>query len=1037
MSAKAIDYKIILKRDGQTQQERMPQWLDPALVPIDDRTKEDFFNYLKSISKEIKFFGLDNKENGTWEDFFNLDFATFNALTETASLPTHLALWNAFIELYRKPQDLMNTITKKHLDFFYGEVLKLSAASEIADKAHVLFELKKNTANTLLVQNTPLLAGKDKLKKDLHYVLTHDIIVNTSKVEQLKSLFIDPANKNFLHAAPIANSADGTGAALDKTNPKWNAFGNVLMPPAQIGFCLSSPVLKMQEGSRTINVTLTIDNLSANAKNSNYTNGLFNVTVTGEKGWLGPKSVSPSVTTSDNKRFTLSFSFELTKDEPAVTAYNAAVHGLDFDTKNPLMQILINPKSSFGYKDLLSAELVDATIEVVVAGMQDLQLENDFGTINPKKPFALFGPSPEANSNFSVGCDEAFSKRLKEFSLDVSWKNIPATNLATYYSGYEGSHANNSFTAYAQFKDGAGWQGSQNSVNLFNSINASASMQWRFTNDAFIPRITYVNIADLRVLNVKSAGETATSKLTRSFGLLSPSFKSLQVKTVRPVAFYPILLNLIQDYKDLRKGMLNLRLNQSFLFKEYRKSYTQAVLADPKTPTLPNEPFSPEAQSLQFNYTATTAKTAFSGTNLTDYIDQEIEFFQYGAFGQMREHAYNRSQHAFLTNNLVKIVPQYYNEGEFFVGLSGLRSEDSVCILLQVADGSANPDKKKVDINWSVLCDNYWKDLSKEDFIFDTTNSLLTSGVIKIVIPPEATTENTIMPNGLLWLKAAIANDSDAVCNVTDVQSNAAIVQFQNQGNELSHLDAALPANTINKLQNEIAAIKSVKQPYASFGGRAKESDTNYYIRVCERLRHKERAIALWDYERLILQAFPGIHKVKCINHASEDSFYDPGNTLIVVVPDLTNKNAVNPFQPKVDKNTLDEVYTFLNAHSSSWVMHHVRNPFYELVKIFVRIKLKIGFEFNYYEKIIDQALQQFLCPWLNNKSDIHFGGKVTKSQIIKFLEDLEYVDFITDLKLFQSTDAGVSFGSDKEFAETSNPAAILVSVDHHEIINS
>ncbi len=55
MSAKAIDYKIILKRDGQTQQQRMPARLDPSLVPIDDRTREQFFNYLKQIAKQINF----------------------------------------------------------------------------------------------------------------------------------------------------------------------------------------------------------------------------------------------------------------------------------------------------------------------------------------------------------------------------------------------------------------------------------------------------------------------------------------------------------------------------------------------------------------------------------------------------------------------------------------------------------------------------------------------------------------------------------------------------------------------------------------------------------------------------------------------------------------------------------------------------------------------------------------------------------------------------------------------------------------------
>jgi hypothetical protein len=177
------------------------------------------------------------------------------------------------------------------------------------------------------------------------------------------------------------------------------------------------------------------------------------------------------------------------------------------------------------------------------------------------------------------------------------------------------------------------------------------------------------------------------------------------------------------------------------------------------------------------------------------------------------------------------------------------------------------------------------------------------------------------------------------------------------------------------------------------------------------------------------------VHKAKCINHASERSFYVPGNVLVILVPDLTNQNAVNPLQPRVDKNTLDEVASFLQQHTSDWAEIHVRNPYYEPVKISVQVKLKTGFEFNYYQKIIDEQLKEFLSPWINNASnDIHFGGKVTKSMIVKFLEDMEFVDFITSLRLYHSIDSGNSFGKDTEVAEASAPASILVSNDHHEI---
>jgi diaminopimelate epimerase len=53
-------------------------------------------------------------------------------------------------------------------------------------------------------------------------------------------------------------------------------------------------------------------------------------------------------------------------------------------------------------------------------------------------------------------------------------------------------------------------------------------------------------------------------------------------------------------------------------------------------------------------------------------------------------------------------------------------------------------------------------------------------------------------------------------------------------------------------------------------------------------LRHKNRAITIWDYEHIILQKFPEIHKVKCLNHSKTEikndkevnSFLSPGNVM-------------------------------------------------------------------------------------------------------------------------------------------------------------
>ncbi|MGY3051888.1 hypothetical protein ACVWYG_000075 [Pedobacter sp. UYEF25] len=1053
MSAKAIDYKVILKRDGQTQQQRKPALLDPAKVLVDERTKADYYSFVQQVAKQVKFYEVDPVagkliKNGTWESFFEMPIEEIQKMAGQASLPAHLSLWNAFIELMDKPKTLMNNLSKRHLDFYYHEVLRLNNKPAKADQAHVFFELKKNTENTLLTAGAKLLAGKDDAKKEIIYQLQDAIIVNHSKVSQLKSIYANPNNGNAIFQAPIANSKDGLGAALDPANPKWSGFGNGNMPLAQVGFCLASAALKMKEGNRTITVYLSLRGLRAAAKNALLTSNLFNISITGEKGWIGPKLTSATITSADNLNYSLKFSCTIGKDEPAVIGYDGPTHSGNFETVNPILQVLLNnEKSDFGYRDLLQAELIDAMIEVEVKGIQSLGLENDFGTLNPKKPFLPFGPLAEENSNFYVLNDETFSKRLKSFSLDVNWKNIPSGNLKAYFTNYNNTNIDNAyFTASASFKDGFSWNKSYQSIKLFNDSNAQLQTTWGFENPDYAVLFPVYIFAKVYAPFYVNPGQSVAQTESVKMSFLVPGFSTVQqkaniLKAKRASTFelyQPKLQLILNLYREIRKGQLQLTLNRSFLFKDYREKYTAEILRYSLNGGLlkvPAEPFAPEIQSISLNYKAITAKINFNRTSLNDYIDQEIEFFQYGAFGQAREHAYTRSRQTFLTNGSIKLLPQYTAEGELLIGLSDLKAQDTASILFQVVEGSANPEKSKINVEWAVLCDNYWKVLSQDDLVFDTTNGLLTSGIVKIIVPKEATTSNTLLPVDFLWVKASVKKDTDSVCNLIDVQANAAAVVFYDQGNDPSRLLKVLPANSISKLQLGLAQIKKITQPYASFGGAVAEEDASYYTRVSERLRHKERAIAIWDYERLILAHFSKIHKVKCINHANRDSFYAPGNTLIVVVPDLTNQNATDLFKPKVDKNTLEEVKVLLSNHASAWVNFDVVNPTYEAVKIAVALKLKKGYEFNYYQNVMNLKLQEFLSPWINNgNSDLYFGGKITKSMVIKFLEDLEYVDYLISLSLFKCSLNTMEFGPNVEVAEASNPASILVSYPTHSI---
>src|SRR5690606_18739961 len=80
----------------------------------------------------------------------------------------HYALFLSFLKLFRFTQTHINSITQRHLDFYYKEVLRLQPRPAEANKVHVLGELAKQVDSYLLVKDTELKAGKDSLKKEVN-----------------------------------------------------------------------------------------------------------------------------------------------------------------------------------------------------------------------------------------------------------------------------------------------------------------------------------------------------------------------------------------------------------------------------------------------------------------------------------------------------------------------------------------------------------------------------------------------------------------------------------------------------------------------------------------------------------------------------------------------------------------------------------------------------------------------------------------------------------------------------------------------------
>ncbi len=462
-----------------------------------------------------------------------------------------------------------------------------------------------------------------------------------------------------------------------------------------------------------------------------------------------------------------------------------------------------------------------------------------------------------------------------------------------------------------------------------------------------------------------------------------------------------------------KPGFLALSLKQDFLHADYRQESVANLVTFSKnggTLVTLNEPYTPTLRAVSLSYHARSGEDA--------------RFFHAGPFGQRRERP-----------DLLRVplLPEFEDEGELLLGLSGLAAGDSVSLLFQVAEGSADPDLPRQDVKWSVLCDDHWKPISGSGIVRDTTRQLLTSGVVGLVIPPEATRDNTFLPAGPVWLRAAVRQSVNAVSQLIAVAANAVEVRLADRGNDPGHLRTPLPAGKIARLKTPVGAVKAVKQPYASFGGAPAESDEALRTRAAERLRHRDRAIAPWDYERLVLAAFPAVHRVKCIPHAKDGAWLAPGNVLLVVVPDLRNQNAVDPLQPRVDADTLSRIAGHLQRRAGMQVGIQVKNPRYQGIRLDFKVRFLPGYEFNFYRRQVEQELIRFLSPWAFDAArPIAFGGKVYKSVMLDFVEEMEAVDFVTDFRMY--ADSGARLPRDAEEVQAGTPDAILVSAPAHTI---
>ncbi|MCP5519593.1 MAG: baseplate J/gp47 family protein [Verrucomicrobiales bacterium] len=875
------------------------------------------------------------------------------------SQPPHLGLFLAWLRLFRHGQAALNDLVRRHLEFYYRCVLRIAPRAAVPDRAFVVAELAKNAAEMRLPEGTLLHAGKDAAKAAIQFSTVRDVQLNRARVIEKRSTFLDRAAHGCVRAAMVADSADGLGEALPDDSPAWPAFGHPGLPAGRLGLALAAPVLRLTGGTKTVTLTLGLSNpardtlrercnaaLPAGAPGPDATgewplDGLFTVSLTAPDGWWTP---SPSTVQGrfapDAEPPALRLAISGIPVEQTIAAHVAETHQRAYRTPWPVLELTRNPPTAAQPGSLLDGlQLVSASIECQVTGDTHLVVANDAGAVDAAKPFPAFGAGPSVNSSLYVGSPEIFAKQLTALRLKPEWKNLP-TDLTGHFADYA-THTKQAatFRLDVGYLEGGAWKPLAKTGQL-----ALESPLWS------------LDPADLERF-------PAAPDL--------PEFTGLE--------------------SGLSRGFVRLRLTSpafAFGHAEYGNLVAYKVAEAIKNnalPTLPPPPLSPALLRLEAAYTAREGRDLSVAKRTAD----TLALFHVEPHGEWE-----------VAASAPTVLPSPPADGTFHLGIENLAGGQEVALLFHLADGSGNPFVGYPAIVWEYLADDTWLEVPSNLRVSDSTHTLRRTGVAVFGIPAAATTDHTRMPSGRIWLRATATGAIDALNRAYAVTAQAVEAVFVPQpANDLSRLEDPLPAGSVARLAVAQPTIKKVLQPLPSTGGRTAEQGTAYYRRVSERLRHRRRAVASWDYERLLLEAFPALHKVKCIPHTSPDapdSALAPGHVTVVLVPVLT-ADAFDRRRPAASQDLLAEVRKFLANLVSAHVRLHVVNAAYEEVKVEATLVLRAGrTDTGFYEMQAAAEVTGWLTPWVSGVQPApSFDAGLYPSAILNFLEERDYVDYV------------------------------------------
>ncbi|MEB3317624.1 MAG: hypothetical protein VKO39_05730 [Cyanobacteriota bacterium] len=701
----------------------------------------------------------------------------------------------------------------------------------------------------------------------------------------------------------------------------------------------------------------------------------------------------------------------------------------------------VESEQTFYPLELLSLLHIAAiSLDVAVEQHRPTQFHSSGGTLDPSQPLPIFGPSPVCGSLFSLSLADLVDKPLDAITLRLIWHGLPISRdgFRGHYSGYlldvDGERYppgdlfdNDSFRVDVQ-------------LQLAASFAPAATTLLQQPLFAVVPPEPPAASAPVPPSPLASATELTLTKLG---GLVGVNGLRLVLRSP-PYAFGDALYGI--NCLDASRRLA---------------SEIQSAQTSPKTPVgqplseaspgWPNPPWSPRVASVEVDYRCLQARlpedheprmqwlhlrplsepepvTTWSAVPLLPALlpHEAMEFLGPPSSADNLQVA-----------TVELVLSQRVRQISFLFGLT----TNSTQTILPFTSALRVEAQVAGDVGPSAQ----WLTLGR-DQVVDGTNGLRCTGILHLTLPDGKTSQqfrlqviDVSTPEASLssphpFAQQLISSGPVLQC----LEPNAVWATWEGPGGR-NQLNRSLEAGKVTAALIKLPGIEQVRQPLPSIGGVAPATAELEKVCLCERLRHKNRALQPEDYALLLLRSFPSLWQVAVLpaQKASGESL--PGTVTIIPIPGPDSPTIVDTTIPTCDPVLSERLLTALRSQVSPFVRLQIAPPPYRRICVKATVVVEDQMRMAMALQQLQKDLVRFLSPWPAPDLGARPKNYYEETAISQFIRDRHYIRSIDRLELEESPVEGddkytsaIDLSAAKRIERTGEVSSLCQSVRYY-----